>query len=124
MRGDVYLEIKLVRSHGETFFVYQSPTRIYKERISDIIYFERGGRRVTMLSRASGAVELYGSLSQIYRLLSLEGFEYINQSVIVNFFHITNVKNNSVKISDGNSIEISRGKRQLIMNRFCDIINK
>ena len=77
-----------------------------------------------MLSRASGAVELYGSLSQIYRLLSPEGFEYINQSVIVNFFHITNVKNNCVKISDGNSIEISRGKRQLIMNRFCDIINK
>ena len=66
------MEIKLVRSHGETFFVYQSPTRIYKERISDIIYFERGGRRVTMLSRASGAVEREGNLSHYYERLSPE----------------------------------------------------
>ena len=48
--------------------------RCIKERVADIMYFARGGRRVTMYSRESGEIELYCSLVEIYRVLITEGF--------------------------------------------------
>ena len=77
---------------------------------------------VTMYSRELGAVELYCSLSEIYELLFSDGFYYINKSVIVNLFHITNIKNNFARIADGNCIEISRARRTFIMHKFCETL--
>ena len=74
------MEIKLIKIDNESYFVYQSSRKVYKERVADIMYFARGGRRVTMHSRESGEIELYCSLVEIYRVLITEGFHYINQS--------------------------------------------
>jgi hypothetical protein len=52
------LEIKLIKIDNESYFVYQSSRKVYKERVADIMYFARGGRRVTMYSRESGEIEL------------------------------------------------------------------
>ena len=74
------MEIKLIKIDNESYFVYQSSRKVYKERVADIMYFARGGRRVTMHSRESGEIELYCSLVEIYRVLITEGFHYINQT--------------------------------------------
>ena len=81
----------MVKNQEGIYFVYRSTRQVYKVRITDIMYFARSGRRVTMYSRELGAVELYCSLSEIYELLFSDGFYYINKSVIVNLFHITNI---------------------------------
>ena len=60
------MEIKLIKIDNESYFVYQSSRKVYKERVADIMYFARGGRRVTMYSRESGEIELYCSLVEIY----------------------------------------------------------
>lgn len=51
-----------------------------------------------------------------------EGFEYVNKSVVVNFYQITNIKNNCVKFADGNYIEISRSRRNIIMDKFFEAV--
>lgn len=86
------MEIKLIKIDNESYFVYQSSRKVYKERVADIMYFARGGRRVTMHSRESGEIELYCSLVEIYRVLITEGFHYINQSVLINISYITNIR--------------------------------
>ena len=110
----------MVKNQEGIYFVYRSTRQVYKVRITDIMYFARSGRRVTMYSRELGAVELYCSLSEIYELLFSDGFYYINKSVIVNLFHITNIKNNFARIADGNCIEISRARRTFIMHKYCE----
>ena len=52
------MEIKLIKIDNESYFVYQSSRKVYKERVADIMYFARGGRRVTMHSRESGEIVL------------------------------------------------------------------
>ena len=42
------MEIKLIKIDNESYFVYQSSRKVYKERVADIMYFARGGRRVTI----------------------------------------------------------------------------
>ena len=114
------MEIKLVRKSGESYFLYHSSRQICKKRVSDITYFERTGRKIIMYSRDVEAVAIYGTLSEIYDLLYDEGFEYVNKSVVVNFYQITNIKNNCVKFADGNYIEISR--RNIIMDKFFEAV--
>lgn len=53
----------MVKNQEGIYFVYRSTRQVYKVRITDIMYFARSGRRVTMYSRELGAVELYCSLS-------------------------------------------------------------
>ena len=86
----------MVKNLEEIYFVYRSTRQVYKVRITDIMYFARSGRRVTMYSRELGAVELYCSLSDI--------------------------KNNFARIADGNCIEISRARRTFIMHKFCETL--
>ena len=100
----------MVKNQEGIYFVYRSTRQVYKVRITDIMYFARSGRRVTMYSRELGAVEFS------------DGFYYINKSVIVNLFHITNIKNNFARIADGNCIEISRARRTFIMHKFCETL--
>ena len=88
--------------------MYHSSRHVCKEKVSDIIYFERTGRKIVMYSRSSEAIAIYGSLAEIYNLLYDEGFEYINKSVVVNFY--------------GNYIEISRSRRTFIMDKFFDVV--
>lgn len=116
------MEIKLVRKSGESYFLYHSSRQICKKRVSDITYFERTGRKIIMYSRDVEAVAIYGTLSEIYNLLYDEGFEYVNKSVVVNFYQITNIKNNCVKFADGNYIEISRSRRNIIMDKFFEAV--
>ena len=54
----------MVKNQEGIYFVYRSTRQVYKVRITDIMYFARSGRRVTMYSRELGAVELYCSLSE------------------------------------------------------------
>lgn len=103
--------------------MYHSSRHVCKGKVSDIIYFERTGRKIVMYSRSSEAIAIYGSLAEIYNLLYDEGFEYINKSVVVNFYQVTNIKNNCVKFADGNYIEISRSRRTFIMDKFLMLLN-
>lgn len=117
------MKIKLIERNGKKFFVYHTSRQICKQDLLDIVYFERAGRRIRMYSLKSGDEEIYGSLAELYELLKGERFEYVNQSVIVNFDHITNVRNNYVKMSDGSNVEISRSKKRNVIDGFFDILN-
>lgn len=116
------MEMSIVKKSGESYFLYHSSRQICKEKVSNITYFERIGRKIIMYSRDAEAVTIYGTLSEIYDLLYNEGFEFINKSVVVNFYQITNIKNNCVKFADGNYIEISRSRRNLIMDKFFEVV--
>lgn len=72
--------------------MYHSSRHVCKEKVSDIIYFERTGRKIVMYSRSSEAIAIYGSLAEIYNLLYDEGFEYINKSVVVNFIKLQTLR--------------------------------
>lgn len=74
------------------------------------------------IPRESGEIELYCSLVEIYRVLITEGFHYINQSVLINISYITNIKKNLAKVGNGKYIEISRNRRALIINKFCETL--
>ena len=49
----------MVKNQEGIYFVYRSTRQVYKVRITDIMYFARSGRRVTMYSRELGATVVY-----------------------------------------------------------------
>jgi len=42
--------------------------------------------------------------------------------VLINISYITNIKKNLAKVGNGKYIEISRNRRALIINKFCETL--
>lgn len=115
------MQMRLVWNYGRRCFIYQTPRQMCKEAVTDIIYFERAGRRIEMHSRYLGVVRMYCTLAEIYDILNEEGFEYVNQSVIANFHQIINVDGDGVTVADGTRIDFSRTRKQDIMAKLLEL---
>ena len=50
--------------------MYHSSRHVCKEKVSDIIYFERTGRKIVMYSRSSEAIAIYGNINSSYKMES------------------------------------------------------
>lgn len=81
--------------------------------IHQILYLERNVRKITIVMTKSASrdkYEFYGSMNRYANLLNSKGFDFCHQSFLVNFKYVKNLEKDSVIMTEGDPVPISRGK--------------
>lgn len=104
------------------FFEYKKKTDIFKIQMSEIIYFENRGRKISVKTM-NGKDEFYGSMDDIYSKVKNNQFLYIHKSIIINYRKIKQLSYEHVIMSDGAIFSISQSRRPAI-RQMCLKIRK
>ena len=104
------------------FFEYKKKTEFFKIKMSEIMYFESRGRKISV-KMVNGEDEFYGSMDDIYSKVKSNQFLYIHKSVIVNYRKIKRLSYEQIIMSDGTIFPISQSRRPAI-RQMCLKIRK
>ena len=91
--------------------------------LSDILYFESKGRKVTIAAR-NGRDEFYGTLKEIKERIQDRCFLWIHKSILVNYRYITKLKYDQAEMTDGAILQISQSRRVEIRRRYMEILEE
>lgn len=116
---DKYLAIT---GQKNEFFEYKKKTEFFKIQMSEIIYFESTGRKISV-KMMNGQDEFYGSMDDIYSRVKSNQFLYIHKSVIVNYRKIKQLSYEKVIMIDDAVFSISQSRRPAI-RQMCLKIRK
>ena len=83
---------------------------VYIESIRDYQYLHLCGKREP--------IRLRKSMAEIEKLLAPEGFLRVHQGYIVNYAFISRVGTENIELTNGESVPLSRRKRQEVLDRF------
>lgn len=114
---DKYMVISEQDNH---MFAYKKGFEYYKIPMSDILYFHKNTRKVTVVTR-NGSDEFYDSLENIYINVKGHNFLFIHKSIIVNYYYITKFGYEQVTMLDGAAFSISQSRRKNIRIEYMDI---
>lgn len=81
--------------------------------VSQIMYFESNGRKITIYC-ISSKYEFYGKLSDLTKVGELKNFMMIHKSFFVNIFHVSEYKYDTLVMSDETELSISKPNRKEI----------
>lgn len=110
------LKLALERAQKlSAFFQYQKGYDTYKIPINEIIYFESVNREIKIVT-VKGNDIFYGSLEDTELKVSSQHFLHIHRSYLINYEHISILRYKEVIMSNGETIPISRSKRQMFRN--------
>lgn len=98
--------LKITRQN-EQIFTYKKRFEVYHVPLSDILYFESKGRKVTIAAR-NGRDEFYGTLKEIKERIQDRCFLWIHKSILVNYRYITKLKYDQAEMTDGAILQISQ----------------
>ena len=103
-----------------TIFTYSKKGEHINTYISDIICFERMGKkiRIDMIKESD---EIYGLMDDIYSMVKANRFLYIHKSVIVNYDYIRKLEYERVILHDGREFSISQSRRKEIREKVMQI---
>lgn len=93
------------------YFKYQKGYDTYKIPISEIIYFESLNRVIKIVT-ISGTDSFYSSLEDVLFNVSKHQFLQIHRSYLINYNHANVLRYSEVVMSNGETLPISRTKRQ------------
>lgn len=102
-------------------FLYKKRYDSFNIMMSEIIYFESNGRKITIVT-TTGTDEFYGSLNDVYSQVKGNKFMFIHQSVIVNYNYIKAMHYEEVEMTDGRVFGISQSKRKSIREQYMDMM--
>lgn len=85
---------------------------------NDIEYIELSRRVVSIHTIFSEFKVPYLTLDNMYSMLNNDKFCFVNRNTIVNMNHAKIIISNKIFMSRGHQFEISRGKKQAVMNAF------
>ncbi len=114
---DKYIKITKV---DDSLFTYQVRNEYFKIPLSDILYFESSGRKITIKTTDSENC-FYSSLKKIYPKVQNKNFLFVHKSFLVNYKHILSYQYEQVVMDDGTTIPISQAKRKEIRAAFVTI---
>ena len=100
--NDIESELALKK---DEYFVFEFERQVCRRRYRDILYFESSLRRVTLHTKDS-ADTFYGKLDDIEKASPL--FLRIHKSFLVNKRHIRRISADTVILSDGKVLPVSR----------------
>lgn len=98
------------------WFAYQSGGDLRRIPAGDILYFMSMDKKIRMVSR-DGEAEFYGRLKEICRQLPGD-FWTIHQSYVINRQYVSEYAYDSVKMSDGTVLSISKPYRKEVRSRI------
>ena len=118
--SDEQLKEALVRSMKQKqslkiCFEYQKGSSIFRIPTKDIAYFMSMDKKIRIVTK-DGEEEFYGKLKNILEELPAD-FMMIHQSYIINQFYVSEYFYDSVKMSDGTVLSISKPYRKAIRSK-------
>lgn len=82
-------------------------------RLERILYFESDDRKVNIYqSDTDDIISFYGKMTEVYEQVKGNSFLFIHKSYIVNEQYITGYQSDSVRMSNGKELTISRSRRK------------
>lgn len=114
--------LKITRQN-EQIFTYKKRFEVYHVPLSDILYFESKGRKVTIAAR-NGKDEFYGTLKEIKERIQDRCFLWIHKSILVNYRYIAKLKYDQAEMTDGAILQISQSRRVEIRRRYMEILEE
>lgn len=100
---------KLIATSKE-LFEYTNKDGSHRIEFSKILYFYSEARKIIIVT-TSEKIEFYDNIDKIFDRVKIYNFIHIHKSYVVNESHIVQYKNNSVIMSDGIELPISRSKK-------------
>lgn len=113
--------IAKLRKTRQEYYVFSFDNVIHRVPLDEIIYFE-SNLRIIIVKTFTREYRFYGKLTDVERQLSDKSFVRCHQSFIVNMRHIMQIDNNSITTTTNERITISRGKTQVIKEKFLDYV--
>lgn len=109
------LAVKIVGRNAEKF-QFQCGRDYYYIPFGDIMYFVSEGRKIKIMT-VHGEREFYGKIKELITKLS-EDFIMIHQSYAVNKNHISRYTYETVELTDGTILAISRVNRKQVREKL------
>lgn len=109
-----------ITSQNQQIFTYKKRFDIYQLPISDILYFESKGRKITIVTR-NGEDEFYGSLKEIESYIRDRYFLWIHKSILVNYRYITKLTYEQAEMINGVKLPISQSRRVEIRKKCLEL---
>ncbi|MDF2822119.1 MAG: two component transcriptional regulator, LytTR family [Clostridiales bacterium] len=85
--------------------------------INDILYIERQGRMIA-ISTEKEVHMVYQTVSDFEKDFGEDRFIRINEGCIVNFSHISFIKQNNIVLKNGKVLSVSRRRRKETMDKY------
>jgi len=103
----------------KTEITINTPRKTVKIDMLSIIYIEVSNHRLTYYSE-TGQFEGWGSLKNIEKNFTSNGFAKANSSCLVNLRRVNELKGNEVKMELGRTIYLSRGQKKEFGRKFAE----
>jgi len=94
---------------------------VIKTNIKDIFFIDVISHRITFHLESS-ILESWGNLASLEEQLSSNGFQRGNNSYLINLSKVIDIKNNSVALSNGEVIPLSRSRKKQFAIAFSNYI--
>lgn len=98
-------------------FILTFNNEIFNIPISEIIYFE-STKRVVEAVTVKGRYPFYDKLNEIEKMPILKDFIRCHQSFLVNSDYISRITSDSVRLTDGTSIVLSRSRAKIVKDSY------
>ncbi len=102
---------------GRQFFTYTKQKNIYRVPLNDIIYFECQNHNMRIVT-VTGSDEYYDTMANVMDKINRESFLLIHRSYLVNFENIRKAEFDSLIMTNGDVLMISRLKQKSIREQI------
>lgn len=109
---DINLAIKILNKQND-WFSFKIGHEIYKMPIKEIIYFESLDREIRLVG-VKEIVQFYDKIETILKRVSEFRFMNPHRSYLINYDHVISIKKDTIIISNGDKIPLSRLKNKEI----------
>lgn len=100
------------------YFEYNIGKRNYKISNDFILYFQSQGKKIRMVT-LDGMENFYEKLSQVLHRLNKNNFCEIHKSFVINLRYIAKYEKNSITMTNGDIIPISRSMQKNVEQKIC-----
>lgn len=108
----------LAQNNQARKIVIKTKTDSYYPLISDILYCKADGNYTHIVLRDNKPIMVAKTLKFYGEILAEHGFIRAHQSYLVNIKHVLGIHQDKLAMSNGDSIEISRRKKSIILNKL------
>ncbi len=110
----------IISEQDNHMFSYKKSQEFYKIPLSEILYFEGRGRKVSVTANGMED-EFYDSIENVYQKVKQHKFLFIHKSTIVNYKHIKKMGYEEVTMIDNKKFSISQSRRKAIRAMLLEI---
>ncbi len=106
-----------LQKNNNLFFEFSYNYTSYKILYKEIIYFASDDKKIHVIT-TNGEYEYYGKLSELETQIEGKDFIKIHKSHLVNYQYIVEASYEKIKLSNGQTLNISQAYRKEVRNNF------